>query len=297
MLARLLQQIIIVLCLCGAAVGYGLAPLPAPAWANTLVFSVLWPFFTLLLITLVSVVRAHTDAPLGMWWRAFWGEYKASVRVFLMRQPWTTATPSYLPATGSSARIPVVLVHGYLCNYRTWDTLANALRAQGHPVVAVNLEHLFTSIDRYVPIVDAAVTTLRQQTGAKQVALVGHSMGGLAIRAWMRTHGTQQVARVITLGTPHAGTRADPLPLTPNSRQMVWNSDWLQALSASETDTTRALLRIGIAAQDNIVYPQRAQVLPGVAATVFEGMGHMQLCLEPQPVAWVCQQLAELGRD
>ena len=72
----------------------------------------------------------------------------------------------------------------------------------------------------------------------------------------------------------------------------MWHSDWLDTLSANETDATRALMRIALTPQDNIVYPQRAQVLPGVPVTVFEGIGHMQLCLEPQPVAWVCDQLA-----
>ena len=296
MLAKLLRTIILTMLLIGGGVGYGWQPFTLSVMANVLVMAALGPFALLALIVGVSAVRSRsTSEPFAMWWRALWGEYLASVQVFLRRQPWTSGTPGIQEASATPAsppRVPVVLVHGYLCNHRTWDTMAQALRAQGHTVLAVNLEPLFTSIDHYAPCIEAAVAQLCQHTGASQVALVGHSMGGVAIRAWMRTNGTARVARVITLGTPHSGTLGDPLPRSPNSIQMVWHSDWLHTLSANETDATRALMRIALTPQDNIVYPQRAQVLPGVPVTVFEGLGHMQLCLEPQPVAWVCDQLA-----
>jgi triacylglycerol lipase len=126
------------------------------------------------------------------------------------------------------------------------------------------------------------------------VALVGHSMGGLVIRAWMRAHGTQRVARVLTLGTPHAGTQIAPGTHTPNGQQMGWRSTWLADLGGAETEVTRALIRIALTPQDNIVYPQRDQVLPGVEVTVFEGIGHLQMCLEKPVIDWVQGQLSDL---
>ena len=293
MLARLLHWIIGVLCLLGAAIGYYWQALDVGPLANAVLLAALAPFATLALIVGATALHSRArDERARTWWRALWGEYLASVKVFILRQPWTTGTPGILQATATPARVPVLLVHGYLCNHRTWDTLSPILRARGHTVLAINLEPLFTSIDNYVPQIEAAVAQLRQHTGAPQVALVGHSMGGVAIRAWMRAHGTGHVAQVITLGTPHAGTRGDPMPCTPNSIQMVFNSDWLRTLSASESNATRALIRIALTPQDNIVFPQREQVLPGVSATVFEGIGHMQLCMEKEPVQWICAQLA-----
>ncbi|HEY5580979.1 MAG TPA: hypothetical protein VIK56_07435 [Rhodoferax sp.] len=41
---------------------------------------------------------------------------------------------------------------------------------------------------------------LCRQTGAAKVALIGHSMSGVVIRAWMRAYGSARVARVITQG-------------------------------------------------------------------------------------------------
>jgi triacylglycerol esterase/lipase EstA (alpha/beta hydrolase family) len=57
-----------------------------------------------------------------------------------------------------------------------------------------------------LPQVDKAVADLRQRTGAAQVALVCHSMGGLVARAYLRAYGDEAVACVVTLGSPHRGT-------------------------------------------------------------------------------------------
>jgi triacylglycerol esterase/lipase EstA (alpha/beta hydrolase family) len=249
------------------------------------------PFFGALLACVVTGLKSRANGPLGPWLRSVIGEFWASVVIFLLRQPWSRRRPNVLPATGTSAQVPVVLVHGYLCNHRVWDTMARGLRAQGHTVLAVNLEPLFTSIDKYAPLIEEAVDQLCQKTGASQVALVGHSMGGLAIRAWMRACGTQRAARVLTLGTPHAGTQIDPQTRTPNGKQMVWQSNWLAALTASESQDVRDRIRIAITPQDNIVYPQRAQVLPGLDATVFDGIGHLQMCLDRSVQEWVYDQL------
>lgn len=293
MLARLLRILIVVQVLCGAGLGYLLARWAGqPEWCIP-ALAVLFPLATMLLVDLVSAWRARSGESVRLWWRALAGEFMAGLRIFLLRQPWTVHPPRVLPATGTQARVPVVLVHGYLCNHRVWDDVATTLRAHGHTVLAVNLEPLFTSIDAYAPILEAAVATLCQQTGARQVALVGHSMGGLAIRAWMRAHGSDRVARVLTLGTPHVGTRIEPRTRTPNGQQMQWQSPWLAELAAIESDTHRSLFRIALTPQDNIVFPQRAQVLSGIEPVVFHGIGHLQMCLDAAVIRWVADQLSE----
>jgi triacylglycerol esterase/lipase EstA (alpha/beta hydrolase family) len=117
-------------------------------------------------------------------------------------------------------------------------------------------------------------------------------MGGVAIRAWMRRYGTAHVARAITLGTPHVGTQINALITTPNALQMAWQCTWLRELAACETEATRSLFRIALSPQDNIVFPQRVQTLPGVTPIMFEGLGHLQLCTAKKVRIWVCQELA-----
>ncbi len=291
MLASLLRKALYLQWLLGVALGYALnhwkllGPMGAAAFALVLPLVV-----TTGAIGFTAVVSRPGASTLA-WWRAFGGEAWASVVVFLLRQPWTRGAPKLLPATGAPARIPVVLVHGYMCNHRLWDTVATQLRARGHTVQAVNLEPLFTSIDNYAPIVEQAVQALVSHTGSPQVALVGHSMGGLALRAWARRYGLARAARLISLGTPHAGTQVPQHLPSPNGRQMAWHSDWLQTLGAEESHSLRSRFEIALTTHDNIVFPQREQVLPDVPVTVFEGIGHLQMCLHPPVIDWLCSRL------
>ncbi len=287
MLARLLRRLVFTQAAVGAALGYLLFHFADTAPWSALAGAVLLPILSTFLVGLITALRSKADEPASMWWRSVVGEFWASILIFLLRQPWTRHTPGVLPAIGPTSQVPVVLVHGYICNHRVWDTVARSLRAQGHSVLAVDLEPLFTSIDNYARTIEAAVMDICQQTGSRQVALVGHSMGGLAIRAWMRARGSERVARVITLGTPHAGTQIEPNTRTPNGKQMCWQSPWLAELAASESDAVRARIHIAITPHDNIVYPQRAQVLPGLQPTVFEGIGHLQMCLDASVIGWM----------
>ncbi len=297
MLAKLLRFVIIGQALIGALLGLGVATwLEWPLWIAVFT-SAVFPFATMVVVDTYSGIISRGPEPLGAWLRSLWGEYWAGFVVFLFRQPWSTTAPDIWPATAGPKRIPVVLVHGYMCNHRIWDTVATDLRSQGHDVLAVDLEPLFASIDDYAPILESAVQKLLNHSGQKQVALVGHSMGGLAIRAWLRVGGTTRVARVITLGTPHAGTQIPQHFSSANGRQMAWESAWLKALAQSETAAVLQLFRIALTPQDNIVYPQRAHVLQDVTAQVFEGIGHVQMCLNPGVIAWLRGQLAQLAVD
>jgi len=52
------------------------------------------------------------------------------------------------------------------------------------------------------------IDAVKVKTGAKKVILVGHSMGGLAIREYLRSYYNNDIAKVVTIGTPHLGSIA-----------------------------------------------------------------------------------------
>jgi pimeloyl-ACP methyl ester carboxylesterase len=241
-----------------------------------------------------SMLMSRPNDAGWLWWRAAWGESVSALQIFWFQLPWAFKPAPVLSASADfkePARVPVLLVHGYICNHRIWDKLTRALRQAGHPVLAIDLEPLFTSIDDYASVIEQAAIQLQRASGADKIALVGHSMGGLAIRAWMRAQGTQRVAQVITLGTPHQGTQVPQWVTTPNGTQMHWHSAWLVELERSETPATRSLMQLALTPQDNIVFPQRSQTLEGAAVTEFSGLGHVQLCLNDDVIEWVLQRL------
>lgn len=251
-----------------------------------------FPAIVLLLWTAKVTLHARPRGAGGwVWWRAIAGETWAIYRLLIGSLPWVRSAPQLSTPDTPTTQVPVLLIHGYCCNLGVWCDVVPRLRALGHSVLAINLEPMFCSIDDYASQVEQAVAQLRAHTGQTRVALVGHSMGGLVIRAWMRAHGNGQAAVVVTLGSPHQGTQITPHAKITNARQMVWGSDWLQALQAGESAERRALLRVALTAQDAIVFPQTAQTLPDVPTQVFEGIGHLQLCTDRAVFTWLAAQL------
>ncbi|MDR3370130.1 alpha/beta fold hydrolase [Rhodoferax sp.] len=308
MLAYLLRILYVFQLILGALLGSYAAVLSAQHGGGALslllipLSAIALPLLLQFLVILTSMIQSRTGGAALLWWRILWAEYQSAVLIYMLRQPWPRRRNGVrMPranATGETTHsaVPVVLVHGFICNHRLWDNMARALHRAGHPVLAVDLEPLFVSIDDYASLIDAAVITLQKQTRSQQIALVGHSMGGLAIRAWLRTlkpARLARVARVITLGTPHQGTSIPQPVTTPNGVQMHWHSDWLQALQASEGSRLPPLMQIALNLHDNICFPQPEQVLRDVPVTEFRGIGHLEMCLNPQVIDWTCQQLAD----
>ena len=226
----------------------------------------------------------------------FLREWRDSVMAFQITQPWLA--PRRLAgenSIGDPDKVPVLLIHGFFCNRQLWRPLAVWLRARGHSLGALDLEPVLGSIDDYVPAIDRAVAELQARTGAPAVALVGHSMGGLAARAYLRRHGSDRIRSLVTIGTPHRGTFHARLGHGRNARQMRPASEWLTTLAADEAAAgARALPRttVILSHHDNIVAPQAGQTLPQAAEThELAGIGHLSLAYDPVVWALVAKAL------
>ena len=53
---------------------------------------------------------------------------------------------------------------------------------------------------------DMQVKQVQQTTGSKQVNIVGHSKGGLDARVYLANNSVKDVANLIMIGTPNAGS-------------------------------------------------------------------------------------------
>ncbi|HET7773926.1 MAG TPA: alpha/beta fold hydrolase [Burkholderiaceae bacterium] len=222
---------------------------------------------------------AGSSEPLGLvgFWRCALGEWRSSVRMFLLEQPWLNGRTQPQPARMAPGSVPVLLLHGYFCTEALWFRLQQQLAAQGVASRAISLRPALASIDALVPQVAAAVDALRAATGATQVAIVGHSMGGLVARAYLRAHGASAVAQLITIGSPHHGTRHARLGLGRNARQMELNNRWLAELAAHEEAHPLPPTTVILSRHDNVVAPQDDQTLPGAETLRFSRLGHLAL--------------------
>jgi triacylglycerol esterase/lipase EstA (alpha/beta hydrolase family) len=236
--------------------------------------------------------RAGALAGLRAWSLAWAREIVDSTRTFCIAQP-LLARRAFAAAAPVPQRLPVLLVHGYFCNRALWRPMAARLAAAGHAVDAVDLEPPFASIDDYAPRIAGAVDALRARTGASRVALVAHSMGGLAVRAYLRAHGDATVACVVTLGTPHRGTLHARFGHGRNALQMRRESAWLRALGQAEPPARRAKFTVVLSWQDNIVAPQAIQSLPGARTVTLHGVGHVSLAFDPRAAEATLRALRE----
>ncbi|MCC7699206.1 alpha/beta fold hydrolase [Janthinobacterium sp. EB271-G4-7A] len=222
--------------------------------------------------------------------RLFLGELRAT----LWASSWGMLRPRLHAAdTVAGQGLPVLLIHGYVCNRGYWTQLSRQLARAGVVHDGVDLEPIGADIEQFVPQVEQAITELRARTGSDRVILVAHSMGGLVARAWLRRHGARRVARIITIGTPHHGTALANLAAGANARQMSRihgaPDAWLAQLAASETPETRALITSMYSHHDNIVAPQSSAQLPDARNLAFGGIGHVALASD----ARVLRQLLE----
>ncbi|QEA14542.1 esterase/lipase family protein [Comamonas flocculans] len=218
------------------------------------------------------------------WLRAWWHEGRWAARVFGWWQPFRMqAQPDRLQSSRPGRGM--VLVHGFGCNRAFWTPWLRRLRREGRACVAVNLAPPLAGIDTYAAAVEQAVRGVTEATGCTPL-VVAHSMGGLAVRAWLRaTPGADaRVHRVVTLATPHQGTPAARWGVGANARQMRPASAWLQALAASEPAERRARFVCWHSDCDNVVYPPGAAVLAGAELHTVTEVGHVQLAFEPQVV-------------
>jgi hypothetical protein len=217
-------------------------------------------------------------------WRA---ECITGVRVFCWRQPFLhRLEPDHLPSRPGARS--VLLVHGLVCNRGVWNRWLRALRGRGIPVLAPSLEPPFGLIDSWTPGIDAAVRRLHAATG-RPVLIVAHSLGGLAVRAWLRNGGDATlVQRVVTVASPHHGTWLARLGFTPNARQLRLDSAWLQALARDEASRPHGVpLSCFFSDCDNVVFPPSVATLPGAENRLLRGWAHVDLLDAPELLAAV----------
>ena len=206
----------------------------------------------------------------------------------MLTSSWYMLRPVGLQLQPQARGLPVLLIHGYGCNSGYWRPMSGHLRAAGISHYGIDLEPPGAAIDDFAPQVHAAVEHLCAATGSTQVIILAHSMGGLVARAYLRRHGSDRIARVITLGTPHHGTVLADLGPGSNAVQMRCGSDWLGTLHTFETaddaNLQRNLFCSIYSVHDNIVAPQNSSELPGARNLVFGAIGHVALGRHPEIV-------------
>lgn len=268
-----------------------------PPLAALAVIGVFLALHTAYVVVSFAMSRRHAfEAPAEL--RPTWSaaalmvgrEWLAYLALFVIVQPferaWMGDDPRQRCAPGT---VPVLLIHGYMCNRGIWWWMRRRLTATGFVVATINLEPPTGSIERFADQLHARIEALCRDTGALQVALVCHSAGGLVARAYLRKHGSARVARVVTLGCPHHGTWLAYCAIGMDAREMEPGSAWIHSLNM--TDPGVPMLSIW-SPHDNIVAPQDSSRLAGARDRPVAALGHLAELFSPRVFEILAAELA-----
>ena len=172
---------------------------------------------------------------------------------------------------------PVIMLHGYGMGRSNFSLLARRLSRAGiGPILFFDYWSL-SGLERATQRLHELVMALTEGAGYDSVDLIGHSLGGIVARDLASTPEVSgRVGTVVTLGTPHGGTRLAVLGIGRVRRAMLPGSSYLRELGERPLATGIRGHSIWSRA-DDIVRPAESADWPGQPSVVLDDLGHMSL--------------------
>ncbi len=186
---------------------------------------------------------------------------------FLFQKYWLAP-----PRDLASARPPVLFVHGYTHTASAWLPFSVWFRRAGfadlHAITYNSLTLRFCDV---VDQLEAEVARLLRERPGRPVLLVGHSLGGLAIREFMNTSPlAARVGAAVTLGTPHQGSTLAGLAPSPLARSLQFRGPLIRGIESRDARPAAPCLSI-YSPLDNMVLPPQGLRIASPGWTEVEG--------------------------
>lgn len=182
-----------------------------------------------------------------------------------------------LPGAHTIGPRPIILLHGYAMNRANFVPLAYRLARAGlGPILGFE----YWTLGRTAAAARQLgwfVDEVRAATGAAEVDLIGHSMGGVVARYYVTlAGGDPAVHRLITLGSPHAGTDMSAVGVGHPGRELLTGSKLLTRLAVAPPPSHTQITSIWSRA-DALVPGARQTPLPGSETVMYDDLGHVAL--------------------
>jgi pimeloyl-ACP methyl ester carboxylesterase len=201
-----------------------------------------------------------------------------------------------------AAGTPILLVHGLVDNRSIFTLLRRQLRRRGFGRVwTMNYRIWTTDLRAAARQLGDAIDAICEQTGYERIHVIGHSMGGLIARYYVqRLGGDARVHTLVTLGTPHGGTRAARLFPRGVCQQLAPGSEVVTELSQPVEGCQTRFVSFW-SDIDALMVPKQSARLDHpdlmVRNVLMRGVGHMSLPIDRRIVRDITATLAHLGSD
>lgn len=217
--------------------------------------------------------RARKERSLPGQLRAALREWGVSVALSAAR-PWGFFG---LPGSDVVGPRPVIVVHGYAMNRANFLPLARRLARAGlGPVLGFEYWTLGKTASAAKKLAEY-VDEVRAATGAAEVDVIGHSMGGMVGRYYVQLGGGDGVVRnLVTIGSPHAGTDVSAVGIGRPTKELFFGSTLLERLRFAPLprQTRMTVIR---SRSDALVPGARQARIVGVEEIVYDDLGHLSM--------------------
>lgn len=172
----------------------------------------------------------------------------------------------------------LVFVHGLAATPACFAPMQLYLRARGYPRQLAFAHRSGPSIEA---LAIQLARRLKSEVKGGRIDLITHSLGGLIARVYLQQlGGDRRVDRLITLGTPHAGSYAALWAPSAFVRQLDPEGPFIRHLATLPPPRVTCLSVVG--GSDAMVLPRESAACPFGEIRRFARMGHTGMLLSPQ---------------
>ena len=154
---------------------------------------------------------------------------------------------------------PIILLHGLYHNVSAWALYRRWLTTAGFSnITLMGYSSWNRTFPELVKRLEQLIAQARESFPEKPPILIGHSLGGLLARACVQSLADSiPIGGVITLGTPHQGSKLAALGIGKLAKSLIYRGPLIKELEegASKSDTPCVALYSPI---DNMVLPNHA---------------------------------------
>jgi pimeloyl-ACP methyl ester carboxylesterase len=196
-----------------------------------------------------------------------------------------------LPGARATGPRPIIVLHGYAMNRANFVPLAYRLRRAGlGPIVGFEYWTL-GRVAAGARQLGWFIDEVRERTGAAQVDVIGHSMGGVVGRYYVSLAGGDGIVRhLITLGSPLAGTEFGKLGVGHPARELLLGSKLCTRLAAAAAP--RHTRTTAIWSRSDALVPGARQPPPaGAEILLYDDLGHVALLGSRRVAAAIAERL------
>jgi triacylglycerol esterase/lipase EstA (alpha/beta hydrolase family) len=196
--------------------------------------------------------------------------------------------------TGAGRRHPVILLHGFAMNRTNWIWLGRRLARRGIGPLYGTSYFSPQPVRRSAEHLQRFIRRVLAREGAERVDIVAHSLGGVVARYYIeRLDGAAHVHRLVTIGSPHAGTViARYGAIIPSAQETRVNSRFYSELGPMLARQGIRYTSVWSRADAIIEPPESASIAPAGDDLVFDDLGHLSLLLSPRVLDKVAERLA-----